>query len=75
MVALAVATPAALADEHVASSGHTTATFSFERQSEYEFTHLWLTVERARAKIFDKPVETPNCNEPYCLPARVRARG
>ena len=71
IVGVAVATPAALADEHIASSGQTTATFSFEPQSDYEFTDLWLTVDRAGTKIFDEPVEIPNCEEPYCLPAGI----
>jgi hypothetical protein len=71
MVAFAVATATALADEQVASSGQVTATFTFERHGEYKFTDLWLTIDRAGTKVFDAAVDIPACQEPYCVPEGV----
>jgi hypothetical protein len=71
MAAFALATPAALADQQVATSGPVTATFTFHRSGEYKFTDLWLTVERAGVKVFHEPVEIPTCQEPYCVPASI----
>jgi hypothetical protein len=71
MVAFAVATAAALADEQVASSGQVTATLTFDRRGEYKFTDLWLTIDRAGTKVFDAAVDIPPCQEPYCLPGGV----
>jgi hypothetical protein len=64
---LAIA-PTALADVQVASSGATTATFSFERGEDYGYSDLRLQVQRAGVLVYDAPVRAEGCEEPSCAP-------
>jgi hypothetical protein len=71
-VALGLAAPsAAVADEQTAVLGSVRATFSFERQGESKYRDLRLTVSRAGAVLFDRPVALPKCSEPYCFPVGI----
>lgn len=72
LAALCVA-PAARADQQTAASGQVSATFSFDRPDEYEYTDLRLSVTRAGQNVLERPVAVGGCEEPYCMPAGVHS--
>lgn len=71
LAAIGVAAPAASAKDEVVTRGAVTATFSYERVNSYQYTDLWLTIDRAGVTSFDEPIDIPTCDDPYCSPANA----
>jgi hypothetical protein len=67
IAALVLAAPAS-AKEYTATSGHVTATFSYDPAGDFEYWDLRLAVDRAGARVFDAPLDLGSCEEPYCMP-------
>jgi hypothetical protein len=65
----AAAPPVAQARTESASQGAVTATFSYRKSGDLEWTGLRLTIVRAGTTLFDGAPDVRQCPEPYCVPA------
>jgi hypothetical protein len=67
-LAAALAAAPAFARVETVSRGPLTASFSYDRTGEGQYENLRLSILRNGTQVYDAPVSTSDCQEPYCAP-------